>query len=98
MPNILDINYDRSEMLLQISNGKHVINQHISSDQIQSIQFGYGVVKSWFSKKSLPKVEIRIRGKEEPYILQCGKTKLDFEQVQTIIKRFAEKHEIPIED
>jgi hypothetical protein len=96
MPNIVDVNYDRSEMMLQVANGKNIVSQQISSDQIQSIQFGYGIVKSWFSKKSLPKVEIHVKGKVEPFILQSGKTKLDFDQAQNIIKLFAQKNEISI--
>lgn len=98
MLNIVDVNYDRSEMLLQVANGKSIVSQQISSDQIQSIQFGYAVVKSWFFKKTLPKVEIHVRGKDEPLVLQSGKTKLDFEQAQNIIKLFAEKNEIPVEE
>lgn len=97
MSNILDVNFDRSEMIVQVANGKHVSNQHIPSDQINRIQFGEGVVKSWFSKKTLPKIEIYVRGREEPLVLQSGKSNQKFEEAEFVIRQFAEKNEVPVE-
>lgn len=94
---IVDVNFDRSEMLLQINNGKSVVQQQISSDQINSIQFGEETVKSWFTKKTLPKVEFHLKGKDDPLVVLSGKNKQSSEQAHTIIRLFAEKNDVPLE-
>lgn len=95
MPHILDVNYDRSEMMLQVAVGKNVTRQQISSNQINSIQIGQGLVKSWIFKKTVPQIEIHLKGKDEPLILQSGKTKMKYEQAESIIRQFAEKNDVP---
>jgi hypothetical protein len=95
---IVDVNFDRSEMLLQVSNGKAVFNQHITSDKINRIQLGSENVKSWFSKKTLPKLEIHVKGKEEPLVLRSKKSKLNYNQAQDLILQFAKKNQIPVDE
>jgi hypothetical protein len=85
-------------MLLEISNGKSIVKQQVASDKINRIQVGEEAVKSWFSKKMLPKLEIYVKGKEEPFVLQSKKSKLNFSQAQSLIRQFADKHQIPIEE
>ncbi|WP_438448384.1 hypothetical protein [Gorillibacterium sp. sgz5001074] len=97
MMTLVDVNFDRSEMLLHIHNGKSVVKQQISSEQINSIQFGKETVKSLFMKKTLPKVEIHLKGKDDPLILQSGKNKQSGEQAHSIIRLFAEKNDVPLE-
>lgn len=98
MLSIIDVNVDRSEMLLQVSNGKAVVQQKLASDAINRIEFGSETVKSWFSSKSLPKLEIYLKGREEPLVLQSKKGKAKFEQDQVLIRQFAVKFQIPLEE
>lgn len=98
MLTIVDVNFDRSEILLQVSNGKTVVNQQIASDKIDRILLGNETVKSWFSKKTLSKLELYVKGKEEPLVLLNGKSKLNFAQAQGLILQFAEKHQISVEE
>lgn len=97
MLTIVDVNVDRSEMLLQVSSGKSIINQQLASDKINKIQVGNETVKTLFSKKTQPKLEIFVKGKDEPFVLQGGRNK-SFAQAQGLIRQFAEKHQIPVEE
>lgn len=94
---IVDVNFERSDMLLQVSNGKVVVNQQIASDKINRIQLSNETVKTLFLKRTAPKLEIYLKGKEEPLVLQRGKTKLKYDKAQSLIRQFAEKYDIPLE-
>lgn len=97
MLTVVDVNFDRSDMMLEVANGKTITRQTVPSEQIARIQFGQESVKSWFSSKTVPKVEIFLKGKEEPLVLQSGKTKLPIEKAQEFIRQFAEKHDVSVE-
>jgi len=94
---VVDVNFDRSEMMLQVANGKQLTDQKIPSDKIAQFKFSQATVKKWFLSKTVQQIEIYQKGRSEPFVLRSDKTKLPYETAKETILQFAEKYEVPVE-
>lgn len=94
---VTDVNVDRAEMLLEVDNGSRVTTQIVAVDSIARIRLTQETVKQWFSRKLMRRIEIHVRGREEPIVIREEKIKLPFEVAEQAIRRIAEKNELTVE-
>ncbi|WP_409346979.1 hypothetical protein [Paenibacillus sp. MBLB4367] len=96
MMQVVDINVDRTELILTVDNGKRVASQTVAFDKVLSIRFSKETVKKWFSTKVVRRIELYTKDKEEPYSIGSDKVK-SFDAIEEYIRQLAEKHQIPLE-
>lgn len=96
MVQVVDINVDRTELILTVDNGKRVTSQTVAFDKVQTIRMSKETVKKWFSSKEVRRIELFVKDKEEPYAIGSDKVK-SFDAIEEVIRQLAEKHQIPVE-
>lgn len=93
---VKEFNADLGELSLNIGGGKHW--KRFAAKNIATIRKTTVSKKVLFLNKSIDRLEIVISGEEEPFIIQKGLIKDDFNWVVDVLKSFAEKNKVKYEE
>lgn len=93
---VRDFNADLGELSLNLEGDKNW--KRFAADRINKIQKREATRNVLFFKKPTENLEIFINGETDPYIIQKGRIKDDFEWVQSVIKKFCEKYKVKYEE
>ncbi|MFU0800331.1 MAG: PH domain-containing protein [Xylanivirga thermophila] len=92
---VKEFNADMGELSINVAGSKHW--KRFAASQIAEIKKNNIEQKKLFGKKSVQRLEIVVDGDESTYIIQKDKFKDDFEWVEDVLKKFAEKNKITFE-
>jgi glutamine cyclotransferase len=93
---VIDVNLDKSEMVLQINNKGNVYAQIIKYDQIVKIHCKDQKVKRLFRSAKVNTIEIHVKGKGVPFSIRSDKLKSAFDTTRNYLIKCAEKYNINI--
>ncbi len=85
-------------MILEVDVGGKSLRQIIALDAIYRIKLTQEPVKTLFSRKQRKRIELLVRGREEPIVIREEKIKLPFEVAEQTVRRIAERNGTSIEN
>lgn len=85
-------------MILEVEVGGKSLRQIIALDAIYRIKLTQEPVKTLFSRKLRKRIEMMVRGREEPIVIREEKIKLPFEVAEQTVRRIAERNGTSIEN
>jgi len=92
---VREFNADFGELSL-FTGGKHW--KRFQASKIVKFQRTSSIKKVLFFSKPVERIEIHIQGEEEPYIIEKGVVRDDFQWIVDVLKRFAEKNKVPFNE
>lgn len=96
MLQVVDINVDRTELMLTVSSGKKTTTQTVAFDKVLKVRLKQDTVKRWFSTKQVKRIELYVKDKEEPFVISSDTVK-SFEATEGYIRQLAGKFECIVE-
>jgi glutamine cyclotransferase len=93
---VVDVNLDKSEMVLQVDHGGKVYAQIVKYDQIIKIHYKEKKVRRWFRTTKVETVEISLKGKDYTLEIRRDKFKGPFATTVEYLEKFAERSNVPI--
>ncbi|MGI6538325.1 MAG: hypothetical protein ACOX22_08380 [Caldicoprobacterales bacterium] len=88
---VKEFNADLGELSLNVG-GNHW--KRFAARQIDSIQNTLGKKKFLFVERPVERIEIRVSGETDAYVIEKGVIKDDFEWIKDVLKSFAEKNKV----
>ncbi len=89
---VKEFNADLGELSLNTGSGKHW--KRFAANNIAAIRKTKIEKKKLFIKRTVDRIEIDINGEANPFVIEKGVIKDDFEWVANVLKSFAEKNKV----
>ena len=95
---VSDVNLDTREMIMHFDNGRKGQVQKIPYDQIHKLVIMEDVVTKWFRKKRVGMVEVHVKNKEYPFLIQEDRIRAPFDATVEYLRKNASKYEIDVDE
>lgn len=94
---VKSFNSDVGELAFNM-NGEESGWRRFNSKKIAKVQVTKAVKSSLFGKKQIERLEVFAVGEEDPYILQKGKLKDNYDWAKDVVKDFCLKNKVEFAD
>ncbi len=91
---VLDLNLDKTEMVVQLEHGGKKFAQIIKYNQITKIHFREKKIQKWFRSTKINVVEIFVKNKEHSLLIRSDKFTATFDTTVKYLKEFADKNHV----